>query len=232
MNISIVLPALNEEQNIPDILRDIQAHAQRHDWNYEIIVVDDGSSDRTSAVAQQLSDTIPVTVVRHPTNRGYGAALRSGFHAATKEWVLFTDSDRQFDIADMDTLIAHSSQAEFVIGYRANRQDHAGRKLNAWLFNRAVRLLFGLRVHDIDCAFKLMRRDALMTLNLESSGALINTELLVKARQHTYRISEVPVTHLPRIHGAPTGARISVIVRALRELLLFRITGHVQLRKI
>jgi glycosyltransferase involved in cell wall biosynthesis len=229
MRISIVLPALNEAANVPDLLARIQAAMTARNWDYEVIIVDDGSTDGTSQAAQSAGAGIPLTIIRHPANRGYGAALRSGFGRASKDWVFLTDSDGQFDIEQINRLAERKENADFIIGFREHRQDHGGRLVNAWVFNRIVRILFGLQVRDIDCAFKLMRREALQRLPLEASGALISTELLIRAKQHHYRIVEVGVSHFPRLHGTPTGARLSVIFRAIRELFLLRLTGHIKL---
>lgn len=225
MRISIVLPALNEAANLPDLLTRIRTAMTSRNWEYEVIVVDDGSTDDTAPVAQTAAGTdMPLIVIRHGTNQGYGAALRSGFARATKDWVFLTDSDGQFDIEQIDRLAVHTEKGDFIIGFREHRQDHGGRLINAWVFNRVVRLLFGLRVRDIDCAFKLMRRDILQQLPLTSSGALISTELLIRAKHRHARIIEVGVSHFPRRHGVPTGARLGVIIRAIRELIALRIT--------
>jgi glycosyltransferase involved in cell wall biosynthesis len=161
-------------------------------------------------------------VVRHPVNRGYGAAVRSGFDAARLGWVFLMDADNQFDPEDIGALLAAASDADIVAGYRRQRRDPLPRRLNAWAFFTLVRLLFGRLVRDVNCAFKLMRRDVLTQMALHSDGALINTEVLVLARQMHARIVEVPVQHFPRTSGSPTGANPRVVLRAFRELLAFR----------
>jgi glycosyltransferase involved in cell wall biosynthesis len=227
MRVSIVLPAYNESANIPNLIGDVASAMATLGWQYEIIVVDDGSRDGTEQVAWGAGETLPLRVVRHTTNRGYGAALKSGFGAAAYEWVFFMDADRQFNIAEIANLARHTNTADAIIGYRAHRNDHIGRVFNAWLFRLAVRILFGLRVRDIDCAFKLIRRDVIQACHLESNGALINAEMLIRLRAMRARIIEVPVTHLPRVAGTPTGARLSVILKAMRDILLLRLTGHI-----
>jgi glycosyltransferase involved in cell wall biosynthesis len=196
------------------------------DWDYEVIVVDDGSTDDTSMTAHTAGSNMPLIIVRHDVNQGYGSALRSGFAHASKDWIFLTDGDGQFNINEIDRLAAKAPEGDIIIGFREHRRDHRGRLVNAWIFNKVVRLFFGLRVKDIDCAFKLMRRTALEQLRLEARGALISTELLVRAQRAKFRIVEVAVSHFPRKYGAPTGAKISVILRAIRELILFRFTGH------
>jgi glycosyltransferase involved in cell wall biosynthesis len=160
--------------------------------------------------------------VTHPANRGYGAALRSGFDAASYEWVFMMDADNQFDPDEIARLLAMSEEADVVAGYRRRRRDPLVRRLNALAFFSLVRLLFGRLVRDVNCAFKLIRRDLLCGLDLRSNGALINTELLVKARQRGARIVEVAVEHYPRESGKQTGANPRVVLRAFSELIAFR----------
>ena len=157
-------------------------------------------------------------LVRHGLNRGYGAALRSGFDAATMDLVFFTDADNQFDPEQLPALLARLDDADAVVGYRETRRDPMARRLNAAAWNRLVRLLLDVPVRDVNCAFKLFRRDVLMGLALESDGAMINTELLAKLRRAGHSIVEVPVTHYPRVGGEASGANPVVIARAFAEL--------------
>jgi glycosyltransferase involved in cell wall biosynthesis len=222
-DISAVLPAYNEESNLKEAVSRVAAALERHARSWEIIVVDDGSRDGTRAILDKLLTTHPkLRVVRHPVNRGYGAAVRSGFDAARLGWVFLMDADNQFDPEDIGALLAAASDADIVAGYRRQRRDPLPRRLNAWAFFTLVRLLFGRLVRDVNCAFKLMRRDVLTQMALHSDGALINTEVLVLARQMHARIVEVPVQHFPRTSGSPTGANPRVVLRAFRELLAFR----------
>ena len=227
IQLSIVLPAHNEADNLPILIRDVTNYMMGLGWNYEIIVVNDGSTDRTKEVLETLQRTDShIKAVHHPKNRGYGATLRSGFSLATKEWIFFMDSDRQFNIQEMSKLAEHVDKYDIVIGYRKDRQDHLIRRINAGIFNMAVNLLFGLWIRDIDCAFKLLRREIVNKANLESNGALINTELLVRAKKLGYRIKQIPITHYPRLSGESSGGNIKVILRAVKEILLFRITNR------
>jgi len=223
-SISVVLPAYNEEANLPRIIPAVSEVAARlAGGDYEVIVVDDGSRDRTAEVTEKLARTNPaIKLVRHEVNRGYGGALWTGFTTACKDLVFFTDSDNQFDVTEMEKLMALIDQADMVIGYRAPRRDPAMRRLNAWGWNQLVNLLFGYAARDIDCAFKLFWRRVLDTVQVESRGATFSAELLVRARRAGFTIKEVPVKHRPRTAGHQTGARLSVILRAFRELLAFR----------
>jgi glycosyltransferase involved in cell wall biosynthesis len=222
-DISAVLPAFNEESNLEEAVRRVATALERHARTFEIVVVDDGSRDGTRAVLDKLLTTYPkLRVVRHPVNRGYGAAVRSGFDAARLGWVFLMDADNQFDPEDIAVLLENAGDADIVAGYRRKRRDALPRRLNAWAFFTLVRLLFGRLVRDVNCAFKLIRRDLLGQLALHSDGALVNTEILVLARQIHARIVEVPVQHFPRTSGNPTGANPRVVLRAFRELLAFR----------
>ncbi|TMD13097.1 MAG: glycosyltransferase family 2 protein [Chloroflexi bacterium] len=221
--VSAVLPAFNEEGNLTTcvgrVVRALQANTSAH----EVIVVDDGSRDGTAAILEGLERSTPtLRVLRHAANRGYGAALRSGFDAARYEWIFMMDADNQFDPEEVARLLAEEAEADIVAGYRRRRRDPLLRRLNALAFFTLVRLLFGRLVRDVNCAFKLIRRDLLRQLDLQSSGALINTELLVKARRFEARIVEVPVEHFPRESGRQTGANPRVVLRAFAELIAFR----------
>jgi glycosyltransferase involved in cell wall biosynthesis len=227
--ISAVMPAFNEEGNLAQSVARLATALTKSARAFEIVVVDDGSRDGTPAVLDRLKPEYPaLRVVRHQANRGYGAALRSGFDAARFPWVFMMDADNQFDPEEIALLLARSSGADIVAGYRQHRRDPLPRRLNAWAFFTLVRLLFGHLVRDVNCAFKLFRRDLLARMALHSDGALINTEILVLARQMQARIVEVPVHHYPRTSGTPTGANPRVVLRAFRELLAFR----AELRKV
>jgi glycosyltransferase involved in cell wall biosynthesis len=217
--LSLVFPVFDEEANVGPLLESALALAPRLATPFELIVVDDGSRDRSAAIVDSWRRRDPrIRLLRHPANIGYGAALRSGLRAARGEWVFFTDADLQFDLAELEHLLARASDAELVVGYRAPRRDPWNRRLLAWGWGRIVRALFGLRVRDIDCAFKVIHRPVLEALPIASLGAFVSTELLVRATRAGFRIVEVPVTHRPRRAGRAKGATPRVILRALVEL--------------
>ena len=225
MSISIILPAYNEEANVKSAVERVSAVARQLGMDYEIILVNDGSTDRTGEIARELAEHIPnFRLVEHYPNRGYGGALKAGFAAATKELVAFVPADNQFDFAEVRRLLEclHQEKADIVSGYRAKRQDNFIRKLNAFGWNMLIRALFGYLCRDIDCGFKLFRREVLEHVTLVSNGAMIDTELLAGAKARGFRIAEVPVTHLPRVAGEATGANLKVIARAFRDLVRFR----------
>lgn len=187
--------------------------------DYEIIVVDDGSVDRTGDIASGLSEKYDVVkVVSHEINRGYGGALNSGFENSTKDFIFLMDSDDQFDINELDEFITHASRENVILGYRKTRADNVIRRLNTTLYNFYIRTLFGLNVKDIDCAFKLFPRAAYEEVKpLGSSGALLSAEMLIKMKGHGYDFRQLGVTHYPRPHGEQSGAKLSVILKMFLE---------------
>ena len=217
--LSLVFPACDEAANIGPLLDTALALAPILAESFEIIVVDDGSRDGTAAAALARSDGNPrVRLVCHPSNHGYGAALRSGLRAARGELVFFSDADLQFDLAELATLLSHTGRFDIVAGFRSPRRDPLGRRIIARVWGLLVRAILGLRVRDIDCAFKVFRREVIEAMPIESIGAFVNTELLLRARGKGFRIREVPVTHHPRVAGRAKGATPRVIGRALVEL--------------
>jgi glycosyltransferase involved in cell wall biosynthesis len=221
--VSIVLPCHNEAPNLAPAVRMASEAGRRHALAHEVIVVDDGSEDRTLAIATGLAAKDPaVHVVVHPANRGYGAALRSGIAAARQPWVLLTDADLQFDLAELEAFVPLAHDHDAIVGYRIDRQDPYGRILAAAIWNRLVHRTFNLPVRDVDCAFKLVRRKFLYDLALESEGATISTELLVRLLGRQARLAELGVHHLPRTAGRQSGTSPRVVARALRELLALR----------
>ncbi|MGH7896868.1 MAG: glycosyltransferase family 2 protein [Candidatus Binatia bacterium] len=221
--LSVVLPAFNEEANIADSIGEMRAAVAPLVDELEIVVVDDGSRDRTAErVTEEARNDPRVRLVQFPENRGYGAAVTAGLRAARKPLVFFTDSDLQFDPRQIADLLAKIDEFPVVVGYRKNRQDPWFRKLNAWGWNLLMRFWFGLRVRDVDCAFKLLRAEVLAAMRLRAEGAFFSTELLLRAQAAGYRICEVPVDHYPRKAGAPTGARLAVILKAFSEMWRLR----------
>jgi glycosyltransferase involved in cell wall biosynthesis len=222
-SISIVFPAFNEEDNISKAVEHGRKAMSKFFTEIEIIVVNDGSSDATGAIIDQLAaESDDVVAVHHEVNRGYGAALRSGIYQASKELIFFTDSDLQFDLEEIRHLEEWIHDYDIVAGYRARRADPVHRRFNAWGWNVLVRLILGLKIKDIDCAFKLFRREVFANIRLETVGAMINTEILTLAQRNAMKIKEVPVSHYPRMAGEQTGANVKVILKALRELFVMR----------
>jgi len=222
-SLTIFFPALNEEEIIEKTVRNAMRAASAVAGDFEVIVVDDGSRDGTPAVVERVAAAEPrVRLVQHDRNRGYGAALRTGFHAATKDFVFFSDADGQFDLDELPKLVAQTPSAPVVVGYRLRRNDPPHRLFIAKTYNLIVRAVFGLRVRDIDCAFKLLRREVLSRIDLESNGAFINSELLIKLRRAGVPIVECGVNHYPRTTGYSKGASFTVILKTMRDILRLR----------
>lgn len=218
-SLSLVLPAYNEAENLEAVVRRSLEVLPSLVEAFEIVVVDDGSRDGTGEIAERLARDDPrVRVVHHAVNRGYGAALRSGFAAAQGDLIMFMDADQQFDPADLAHLAPFVPHADIVAGYRVRRRDPWQRLVYAAIFNVAMRLLFGIAVRDIDCAFKVLRGDLVRAIDLQMNGALVNTELLAKAQRAGATIVEVGVRHYPRLSGEPSGGSLRVILRAMREV--------------
>jgi glycosyltransferase involved in cell wall biosynthesis len=226
--LSFFFPAHDEEANIEGLVAEAVDSLPAIAETFEIIVVNDGSRDRTRVLADELTAAHPgvVRAVHHPTNLGYGAALRSGFAAARYELVAFTDGDRQFRVEDVGRLTARldaGDQPDVVVGYRIRRADPFVRTLYARAYRLANRIFFRLKVTDVDCACKLFRREALDGIHVESDGAFFSAELLIKLRAAGRSIVEVGVPHYPRTAGSPTGAKPAVIFRAVRDFWRTRI---------
>ena len=226
--LSYFFPAHNEEANAAGLVEEALAVLPTLADTFEIIVVNDGSRDRTRTIADELTAAHPgvVRAVHHPVNLGYGAALRSGFGAARYELVAFTDGDRQFKVADLGHLtarLAAPDAPEVVVGYRIRRADPLIRTIYAKAYRLANRVFFGLRVTDVDCACKLFRREVLDGVRVESQGAFFSAELLIKLRAAGHSIVEVGVPHYARTAGSPTGAKPQVILRAVRDFWRLRL---------
>lgn len=221
--LSVFFPAYYDEKNIDKTtlaaLRVIREMGIR---TFEIIIVEDGSPDRTGEVADELARQNPeVRVIHHGCNLGYGAALRTGFENARYDWVFYTDGDNQFDLQELKRFVALTAYSDMVVGFRVNKQYSRGRKLTSFCYNHLLRVLFDIRDRDVDCAFKIYRRDLFDKITIESRDAFIDAEIAIKARLLNYTSIEVGVTHLPRLDGVSTGARPSVIVRTLGEVFRY-----------
>jgi len=219
VSISIFFPCYNEQDNVARTTELAIAVLEKLNADYEVIIVDDGSKDATGQIADKIAARNKrVRVVHHPTNLGYGAALQSGFRAAAKELVFYTDGDGQFDISEMPPLLPLIKQYDIVSCYRLNRQDNMIRKINAWCWTKLVCFLFKMKIRDIDCAFKLYKREIFDNIKMVSTGALIDTEILAWATRKGYVVTQRGVHHYLRTSGTQTGAKLGVIIRAFREL--------------
>ncbi|MSQ37727.1 MAG: glycosyltransferase family 2 protein [Chloroflexi bacterium] len=226
--LSFFFPAYDEEDNVQAMVEHALAVLPRFADDFEVIVVDDGSHDRTGAIADDLARVHErVRVIHHQRNRGYGGAIRTGLSSAAKAFVFYTDGDCQFDLADLGRMIpALDPDVDVVVGYRLVRRDPLRRLIVAWVYNRLIRILFAGGWRDVDCAYKLFRREVFDRVPLgsvRSNGAFFSPELLITLRDAGVRMREIGVPHHPRTHGQPKGAPPRVILRAIRDLLRLRL---------
>jgi glycosyltransferase involved in cell wall biosynthesis len=227
-SLSAVLPAYNEEENIETATKrvaDVLGSLNLREW--EVIVVNDGSVDRTAQIADQLAAADPthIRVFHHNPNRGYAEALKTGFTNARYQLIFYTDSDNQFDVREITNLLPLIEDSDIVNGFRIYRFDPLTRLVLSWGFNLLVRMIFRIKVRDIDCAFKLFRREVFDKVTIESKKFFVDAEVLAKARYFGFRMCEIGVRHYPRPAGRST-VRASHIPATLMELARMWINIH------
>jgi glycosyltransferase involved in cell wall biosynthesis len=219
-SLSVILPAYNEQENIPLVvsraLEVLPTLAER----YEVIVVDDGSSDGTAETVGRLMRDHPghLRLIRHTANQGYGAAIRTGFTRATGDLLFYTDSDNQFDVSELRWFLPVIRHCDVVVGFRVYRYDAVLRSMVSWLYNRIVNVLFRVHVRDVDCAFKLFRREVIEQTGIECTDFFVDTELVARARKWNFRIVEKGVRHYPRLAGETT-VQPSDVTRTLKTIV-------------
>lgn len=222
-SLSVFLPAYNEETNLKNTTNKIVKFIDKVTDTWEIIIINDGSKDSTGEIADRLSkENKKIRVVTHSPNRGYGAAFKSGVYNAKYSWIVLNDSDGQFDFTEVTKFIEKQKEtgADLVIGYYIDRKVPFITKLTSKMWELVVYLMFGLKVHDIDCGFKLISKKVVEKIpQLESErGAFISSEFLIKAKKYGFKIVEIPVHHYPRLGGKPTGRNINVILKSFVDL--------------
>jgi len=225
-SLSVFFPAFNEEENIAETVKKAIAVLKKLQIkNWEVIVVNDGSSDQTAKVANELAHKEPRIRVITQSNGGYGHALKTGFSSAKYPWVVYTDSDGQFDFAEVEKFIDKTKEADLILGFRIKRNDPPLRLVFAKGWKFMIFLFFGMSVKDVDCGFKMARKKLIEQISpLESSrGGMINAELVLKARKSGFKISQVGVNHYPRLKGKPTGANLKVIINSFLDLFKLRL---------
>ena len=232
-SLSITYPCYNEEANVEKTTMKALAAAAKFTNDFEIIIVNDGSKDRTGEIADRLAQQFPqVRVIHNNPNKGYGGALSAGLKAAVKEYIFFTDGDGQFDMNEIELLIPIISEEgiDIAAGYRLDRKEGIIRKFNAWAYGQVlVPLVLHVRVRDLDCAFKVFHRRVIDSMELESTGALINAEIMAKAKRFGFKWKQTGVHHFACEAGEQTGANLSVIMRMFKELFL--LSGRIKKAK-
>ncbi|HSW90146.1 MAG TPA: glycosyltransferase family 2 protein [Patescibacteria group bacterium] len=226
-SLSVFFPAFNEAENLEKLL------AQAHDVlptiarQFEVIVINDGSTDNTKAVVRKLQEKYDwLRILSHKTNLGYGAALKTGIEACTFDWTFWSDSDLQFDLHTLTTFLQYTGKYDAIIGYRAHRADTLLRKINGELYTRLINLLFDMKVRDIDCAFKLIKTSLLHESLITSASAFTSAEILIRLQRKHVKLMQLPVQHYKRRNGTPTGGSLRVIFKGLRETLSFFLSSR------
>lgn len=226
-SLTITFPCYNEEANVERVTRAAVEIGRKVADELEVVIVNDGSKDRTGEIGERLAAEIPeVRIVHNNPNRGYGGALSRGFKEATKNWIFYTDGDGQFDLGELPRILPLLESHDIVSCYRLDRKDPFMRKLNAFAWSTLVNILFRIGLRDIDCAFKIYPKTFIDQIEMHSRGALIDTEMLAKARNRGLRVAQLGVHHYPRTAGQQTGANLKVILRAFKEL--FRLYGQIR----
>lgn len=218
--LSVFFPTYNEERNIKKIVLSAMSVLMEIAEKWEIIIVNDGSGDKTKEVAEQLIKTDKrIRVINHKVNKGYGSALKTGFKSAKYSWVAFTDSDGQFDFAEINKFIKHSNHADLILGYRIKRADSLLRQIYTFIWGLIPFILWGLSVRDYSCGFKLIKKKVFNEIQpLIGEEKVTQIEMLVKAKRAGYRFEEVGVNHYPREFGKQTGANLKVVVKSIVDL--------------
>ncbi len=217
------MPAYNEQDNIREVVKSAILFLKKREINGEVVIVDDGSTDKTVKVLLNLAQLYKnLKIISHEKNEGYGAAVYDGLRAAKNDLIFFTDSDRQFNINELDDFLEKIKECDAVIGYRKNRSEGWVRKMNAKGWALVCYVMLGVKHKDIDCAFKLMKKSSLAKIEVSSKGAAFSAELLHKLKKSGASIVELPVTHYRRKSGRPTGAKLSVIIRGFKEIFILK----------
>lgn len=224
-SLSVFFPAYNEEESIRETTIKAANVLKKLSIDWEIIVVNDGSKDKTGQIADELANENKQIRVIHQKNGGYGMALRSGFTNAKYDWIVYTDSDGQFDFSEITKFLEKTDKYDVVYGYRIKRRDPFFRLLFAKGWALSLFVFFGLNLKDVDCGFKLFKKEVIeKILPLDSTrGGMINAELAIKSKKHGFKIAQVGVNHYPRLMGTPTGANIKVIIRSFLDLINLRL---------
>lgn len=219
-SLTLFFPCYNESANVGSMIEQAVAVGENYGVDYEVLVVDDGSKDSSAQIVKDWSRKNPrVRLISHEQNKGYGAALRTGLKNASKDLVFLTDGDNQFRLAEIEKLFSIIDSCDVAAGYRINRQDMPHRRLNGFLWTQLNKALFRIPVRDVDCAFKLFRKECLKDLDLKSNHLLIHAEIIARIRKKGFKILEIGVTHYPRTAGKATATQLKFVLKTFRELI-------------
>lgn len=221
-SLSFVIPAHNEEANIRNLIFESVKVLPEFACDFEIIIVDDYSTDNTYKIVNSIKAEIEnMKVIRHKKNLGSGAAILSGLSSSKYNYIFYTDADGQFDISDLKRLIPYVNDFDIILGYRLKRRDNFIRKVSGKLWNSIINIIFGIKIKDVNCAFKLFNRKVISSISVKSQGAFANTEILTRAKKRGFRWAEIGIPHYPRKYDKQSGGRPKVIFRGFYELLKF-----------
>jgi len=223
-SVSFFCPAYNDEENLPILIPQVNSFLSDIAEAYELLIIEDGSPDKTGEVADQLAREYEnVRVIHHPKNQGYGATLRDGFINAKYNFIIYTDGDNQYDIYELKPYLAMLAESDVLAGYAIKKAVSSFRKFQSFIFNLLVRILFFVNFKDIDCALKVFKKEVLRSMRIQSTSSFIDAEMLIKAQKAGYKISQFPVHHFPRKHGIASGAKLHVIANTISDMLMFRL---------
>lgn len=224
ITLSVFFPAYYDERNIDKVVtKAVEVLEELRLKDYEVTIIEDGSPDKTGEAADKLAEKFPkVKVIHHKKNMGYGATLYEGFNSAKMDYVFYTDGDNQFDLEELKKFVAMLPYCDIVVGYRKKKQYSTYRKITSFVYNLLLRFIFDIDYIDIDCAFKLLKRDLFDKINIKTKDAFIDAEIMIQANLLGYRSTEIGVKHLPRVDGISTAARPSIIIRTIKEIIQFR----------
>ena len=222
-SISFFCPAYNDEKNLPILIPHVSKFLKEITDVYEIIIVHDGSPDKTGEVADKLAGEFPnVRVIHHAKNMGYGAALKDGYNAAKYDYVMYTDGDNQYDVREFLPHLYLLDTADVMSGYVTKKAVFFRRNVQSEVYNWLIRILFLVWVRDIDCAMKIYKRRVLDSMTIKSPSCFIDAEMIIKAQKSGFKVAQFPVTHFPRTEGLASGSKLSVITATLRDMLKYR----------
>jgi glycosyltransferase involved in cell wall biosynthesis len=224
ISLSVFFPAYYDEKNIGKVVhKAIKVLEELQLKDYEITIIEDASPDKSGEVADELARQYPkVKVIHHKTNKGYGATIYEGFATARLEYVFYTDGDNQFDLEELKKFVALIPYSDLVVGYRKKKQYSTYRKITSFVYNLVLRWVFDIDYIDVDCAFKIIKRDLFDKITINTKDAFIDAEILIQAKRLGYTSTEIGVKHLPRVDGVSTAARPSIIFKTIREIYQYK----------